>query len=956
MAATILARTRMTNSDPEHHVNRPTPQSWMPESVLQFLGMSNGTIKPMDTFPLCDAVELESRVLYSGSPMPVDAESLEALEPTVEVEFTDDLASEPVDSSQQQINDFLGEVTQSLLSEINADDGQFANSDASEILFVDGNIPEFESFFEQIQEHFSGRNDVQIVALTGSDGVQQITQTLAGQSNIRAVHIVSHGADGQVNLGDTTLNAGNLSGYASEIASWSQSLSENADLMFYGCDLAASEAGQEFLESIAVLTEADVAASTDTTGHESLDGDWDLEFEFGQIESSVIVSNRIQAGFLATLPVVDVIGSGDSAIWLSTRAAASADGGVFWDSSLAVQFGGPNFELENGGTGGVFSLTGFDSPVGIRGLHLVESALIQVGDATLQQGDLLLAIDTNHNFGFAADRHDILVFRPDVANDYSSGVYSMFLDEGVHDGAGGLNVHALSLIEKEIVIGGQTLTQGTLLVARSGGTTHDNLYTVNIVTSSFGTSGVTNTGSTSLFIDGSKIGFDDEMVQSIEVLEEAVQLGDEIVAKGSILLSIDTNGNMDVGDNNESIQGEDIFALTVSATENTGGTAANARLLFNGSDVGLSVGSNDENINGLTVINSLSTVDNAPIAMDDAYSVNEDSTLDSDDDWFDSNWTNRRTLSFDNLAQTENLTDFPVLVTLDASRIDYSQTQNNGQDLRFIDGDGTLLAYEIEEWNESGTSYVWVKLPQIDGSSNTDYVHMYYGNAAAAAGQNAANVWDGNHQGVWHLDETSGQHDDSTANDHELNSFGGVDQNATGQVSGANNFDGIDDYLFRPNNNSNLHIRGDVTLEAWIRMDALPTADWAGIVELGGINSDLASQNFLYTLSVHADGEVALGHESGAGLNHWIDTGVILDSNQWYHLSAVRDASALEWELFVDGTQAGSYSYTQNATGGGDGDVFVGRDDSNFKGTIDEIRISDVARSADWIAHKMLPA
>ena len=74
--------------------------------------------------------------------------------------------------------------------------------------------------------------------------------------------------------------------------------------------------------------------------------------------------------------------------------------------------------------------------------------------------------------------------------------------------------------------------------------------------------------------------------------------------------------------------------------------------------------------------------------------------------------------SWSNSAQSENLANFPVLVVLDNSRIDYNNTQNNGEDIRFYDADNvTLLSHEIEEWNESGQSYVWVNIPQIDGSS-----------------------------------------------------------------------------------------------------------------------------------------------------------------------------------------------------------------------------------------------
>jgi hypothetical protein len=80
--------------------------------------------------------------------------------------------------------------------------------------------------------------------------------------------------------------------------------------------------------------------------------------------------------------------------------------------------------------------------------------------------------------------------------------------------------------------------------------------------------------------------------------------------------------------------------------------------------------------------------------------------------WWNSSWLNRKVISFDNTASSSNLTDFPVLIALDSTKIDYSKTQNSGQDIRFVDGDGTALSYEIEKWDESGTSLVWVKVPK----------------------------------------------------------------------------------------------------------------------------------------------------------------------------------------------------------------------------------------------------
>src|SRR5688572_6468348 len=60
-------------------------------------------------------------------------------------------------------------------------------------------------------------------------------------------------------------------------------------------------------------------------------------------------------------------------------------------------------------------------------------------------------------------------------------------------------------------------------------------------------------------------------------------------------------------------------------------------------------------------------------------------TLQATSSWYNSSWAYRRKITFDNSAQAENLTNFPVLAKLDATRINYSNTQNSGQDIRFTD-------------------------------------------------------------------------------------------------------------------------------------------------------------------------------------------------------------------------------------------------------------------------------
>ena len=132
-----------------------------------------------------------------------------------------------------------------------------------------------------------------------SDGVQQITDLLAAANGkYDAIHVISHGDEGQINLGNTQLTTDSISGYADQLASWSSALTDDADILFYGCDLAGNAEGQEFIESISAITGADVAASDDLTGAEELGGDWDLELNVGEVQTAALSATSF-AGVLA---------------------------------------------------------------------------------------------------------------------------------------------------------------------------------------------------------------------------------------------------------------------------------------------------------------------------------------------------------------------------------------------------------------------------------------------------------------------------------------------------------------------------------------------------------------------------------------------------------------------------------------------------------------------------------
>jgi len=143
-----------------------------------------------------------------------------------------------------------------------------------ELIFVDAGLPNYQQLVDDVLAKRNDDHKIEVVMLdTDSNGVEQISEVLAERRDLDAVHFVSHGTDRAVKLGNTWLQGDNLDAYAEDIADWKQSLSNGADLLFYGCELASGADGRALLDAFGSLTGADVSASDDLTGHSSLGGD-----------------------------------------------------------------------------------------------------------------------------------------------------------------------------------------------------------------------------------------------------------------------------------------------------------------------------------------------------------------------------------------------------------------------------------------------------------------------------------------------------------------------------------------------------------------------------------------------------------------------------------------------------------------------------------------------------------
>src|SRR5688500_15991043 len=151
---------------------------------------------------------------------------------------------------------------------------------ASSVVFVDPSVGNYSGLIDQIP---AGSEVVVLEA--GSDGIAQITDFLRGRTDIGSIHILSHGDDGLLQVGTSTLTSETLRQYADQISGWSSALAADADILIYGCDVAVNDEGAALIQGIADLTGADVAASSDVTGNAALGGDWELEQQTGDIQA-----------------------------------------------------------------------------------------------------------------------------------------------------------------------------------------------------------------------------------------------------------------------------------------------------------------------------------------------------------------------------------------------------------------------------------------------------------------------------------------------------------------------------------------------------------------------------------------------------------------------------------------------------------------------------------------------
>ena len=177
------------------------------------------------------------------------------------------------------------------------------------LVFVDTHVADYQRLVDDILNNPDNKN-IEIIYLDkNQDGIAQITQSLSLYSNIASIHLISHGVAGELQLGNVVLNQNSIAQFTNELSSWQKNLTSDADILIYGCELAANDAGVQLLQQLNQFTGADVAASTNLTGNTG-HADWVLEKNIGTVETATLFNVQQHLAWSGVLADVTYINTG----------------------------------------------------------------------------------------------------------------------------------------------------------------------------------------------------------------------------------------------------------------------------------------------------------------------------------------------------------------------------------------------------------------------------------------------------------------------------------------------------------------------------------------------------------------------------------------------------------------------------------------------------------------------
>ena len=284
----------------------------------------------------------------------------------------------------------------------------------------------------------------------------------------------------------------------------------------------------------------------------------------------------------------------------------------------------------------------------------------------------------------------------------------------------------------------------------------------------------------------------------------------------------------------------------------------------------------------------------------------------------------------------EDLLQVPVLVRLHTGNFPhFLDAKEDGSDVRFFAADEkTPLPYHLEKFDTlNELALIWVQVPKLTAATQSDFIWMKYGNPAAASGEDAKAVYDANYAAVYHF-EAPGVPKDQTANAN--NAVSSTAEHRPASLIGAGaGFNGTQKIVIPAS--ASLKFGGDTgfTFSTWVKI-AAPQRDAVLFARQDGGEG----------VSVHIDQTKVYARITRGGKTQDTARSGELIAGTWHHLALTGGARLL---VYIDGREVAALDAATPALAG---DTTLGASASGanfFSGEIDEVQLSNNARSADWI-------
>ncbi|MBI3433124.1 MAG: DUF2341 domain-containing protein [Hydrogenophilales bacterium] len=295
--------------------------------------------------------------------------------------------------------------------------------------------------------------------------------------------------------------------------------------------------------------------------------------------------------------------------------------------------------------------------------------------------------------------------------------------------------------------------------------------------------------------------------------------------------------------------------------------------------------------------------------------------------WWNSDWTARRAFTL-NTADTgagvkETQASVPVLIRLHTGNFDFTGANPDGSDLRFVAGDDkTPLSFQIEKFDSTAEqALIWVQVPKLEGGKDKQQIWLYSGNEGAPTVSDGKAVYTAGFMLVQHYAEASGAPLDSTASAIPSGSFSGT--RTPGAVIGAGvKFDGAQSLDIPAAPKLVYGAATGMTVSLWVKP------------ETAGQTAELLRAG--QTLTLALEGGKLVARSGGVTV-----AGPEVPATGWSLVAATLGGGKLN--VYLNGALVGE---TVAATADAALDLKVG---AGFKGETDELELSGVVRSADWL-------